>query len=88
MLQISPILHLFLRGKCKELLPNGKLLIDFLLRQPEASDVEEADLMNGLLELVRESFFAPWSVKLGEVECDEVGPFDWLEVNMREGSAC
>lgn len=36
--------------------------------------VQESDFVDGMVELFGELLFAPWDVKLREVESDEVGP--------------
>ena len=74
--QVGLVLHLLLDGQGEEVLADGELPVDLVLGEAEVGDVEEADIVDGVLELVGEGLFAVGLVEFGEVEGDEVGPFD------------
>ncbi|KIH86865.1 hypothetical protein SPBR_08101 [Sporothrix brasiliensis 5110] len=73
-------------GALKHRLANGKLAVDLLLAQAKVDNVEEADGLDGGLELLGQGLFAAGLVERRQVERGKLGPFDWGEA--RERSVC
>jgi hypothetical protein len=68
------VLLLLLDWELKEVLRQSELLVDLLLAQTIVLDVEEADVMNRVLQLLRETLLSTWTVVVLEIEGDEFGP--------------
>ncbi len=74
-LTVVPEKEVLLLLRQLEYLPSEiKLRGHFLLREAKAVDVEEADLVDGLLELRCETFFAARLIELVKMQSDEISP--------------
>jgi len=69
-------LQLLLEGQRVEFTAERKLLVDLVLRNVKVLDIEEADVVDGVLELLDELLLAVGLVKQAEVERDKLGPVD------------
>lgn len=57
------VLQLLLKRQIVELAAKSKLSIDFFLADVEVLDVEEANMLSGIGELLSELLLALWSIK-------------------------
>ena len=81
LLEICLVFYLLLSGKSKELLAYCKLAIYFFLRQPKPSDIEETNVMDGILQLCRQLLLATWSIELRQIQCDQISPVNCLRLD-------
>lgn len=65
--QIRLVLDLLLGRKGEEFLAYRKLAIYFFLRQSEARDVEETDVVDSILQLGGQLLLATWGIELRQV---------------------
>jgi len=72
--KVALIPHLLLEWQLEEVLGERELLLDLRVVQTEVFDVEEADVVNGVLELGGEAFLAAGTGVVLEVEGHEFGP--------------
>jgi hypothetical protein len=70
------VLQLLLKRQVVELAAQSELSVDFLLADREVLDVEEADMLGSIGQLLDEVLLALWSVKQAQVKSDKLGPVD------------
>lgn len=68
------VLEFFFEWEVVEFAAEGELTIDFFLGDVEVLDVEEADVLGGVGELVGELLLAVRLIEEAEVESHELGP--------------
>jgi len=71
---VNLILSFLFNVEIEEVLCDRELLLDLLIGKSEVLHVEEANLVNYMLELFGQSFFSAWKLVVFEVECHELGP--------------
>jgi len=76
--KVALILHLLLEREVEEVLGERELLLDLLVVQAEVLHVEEADVVDGVLELGGEAVLAAGAGVVLEVESHEFGPGEGL----------
>lgn len=75
-LEVGPVLELLLGGKLKDRLSNRKLTIDLFLAETEIDDVEEADVLQGVEELLGQGLFAARLVEFGQIKSHKIRPIN------------
>ena len=77
------MLQFLLLGEVEDLLPNGKLSVDLLGRQPNVGDVEEPDLLDCFVQLGSQLCLPARCVELRQIQSDKICPIHYILSELR-----